>query len=154
MLVCFCGLLKAQDEQIYKPLLFQVEDGKETVSYVMDSYSYVINRYYTDTITGDKTPVLQLNATIQAKPDKMLLEWITLPKAERRIKVVCRDIKTGETYRTYTMEGTFIVSWSESLSEYYLRDTGKSSLYLEMVCKEFSIDNYLIKDLKSPYEDY
>ncbi|GEM_PF-5278500 len=153
LILCLFAKINAQEEQIYKPLILQVEEKKETITYVMDSYSYSISKYYKDSISGKPYPMLQLNLSIQTSPDKTLVDWLTTPDATKNIKILCRHTKSGETYRSFTLNAASIMSWNESFTEYYMKDNEKATLYLEITCKEFSIDNFPLKGFKSPYDE-
>lgn len=145
--------VQAQEEQIYKPLILQLDEGKEVATYVMESYSYAITKYTQDTISGIYTPILSLNFSILSNPDKLIMEWLTVSGKTQSGKILIRDSKTGVVSRKFEFKDALILSWSESVSEYSLRDYNKTQIYIEIKCREFSMDDYPLKGVKSIYDE-
>jgi hypothetical protein len=144
---------QAQEEQIYKPLILQLDEGKDVSTYVMESYSYSVTRYTRDTTSGTYPPVLSIHLSIYSTPDKQLIEWLTVPDKTQSGKILIRDLKTGIAYRKFEFKDASLLSWNESVSEYSLRDNNKAMIYIDIKCHEFSIEEYPLKGVRSDYDE-
>jgi len=152
LLIGFVFAVNAQQEQIFKPVILQLENGKDINTYVMESFSYSISQSMKDS-TGVIIPQLQLSLSLQTVPDKFLLEWLTSTGSTKSGKIVYRNIKSGEVLRTFTITDAVILSWSESGSEYSFRESYNGNIYMEVKCKGFAIDGHSLTNFKSYYDD-
>jgi hypothetical protein len=155
ILICSAGLsAQAQEEQIYKPLILQLDEGKDVSTYVMESFSYSVTRYTRDTTSGAYPSVLSIHLSIYSNPDKRLAEWLTVPDKTQSGKILIRDSGTGTAYRKFEFKDASIISWSESVTEYGLKDNNRTVVYIEIKCHEFSMEEYPLKGIRSAYDDY
>ena len=153
LFLCMALCAYAQEEQVYKPIILQVNNDKGIDTYSLESFSYNVAQYQKDSVTNQPIPVLQLNLSLQTKPDKTLFEWLTVTGAEKSGSVLLRDIRTGAIQRTFTFKGAQILSWSESVSDYSFREVKMTSIHIEIKCKEYTMENYSLKNFKSYYDE-
>ena len=141
----FCITINAQIEQLYKPIIMQLEDGKDVKEYVVSNYYHSMVQY------DDTVRSISVTMTLESLIDDFLVKWIADFKMEKNGKIMIKNRKTGEIIGEYLFRGAKISSFSENHygSSYPNSYEQENNLTLVLLLKEYVINGIELKNIKS-----
>ena len=139
-----CITINAQIDQIFKPIILQLEESNGIKEYVVNNYSHSMALY------DDSVRSVSISLTLDSFLDDYLVKWIADPQMEKKGKVLIKNRKTGVIISEYSFKGAKISSFSEShYNSSYSTYEQESNINLVLSFKEYTINGTELKQIKS-----
>ena len=147
LLFLICFAVNAQIEQVYKPVILQLEDGNNVKEYVVGNFTHAVSLGYMDS-TEVKNRVVGFSITMDSI-DSFITNWIADPYMEKNGKILIKNKKTGETVSEFTFKGATINSFSEHFyNSSYSSYEQSNNVSMDFAIKKYFINGVEIKNIK------
>jgi len=139
-----CITINAQIDQIFKPIILQLEEGNGIKEYVTTNYHHSISQY------DDSVRSVSISLTLDSFLDDYLVKWIADPEMEKNGKILIKNRKTGAIISEYSFKGAKIYSFAEShYTSSYSTYEQENNVNLVLTLKEYIINGTELKQIKS-----
>ena len=145
LLVLVCFAVDAQVEQVYKPVILQIETGNGIKEYVGANFGQSITSGYPDS-SGVVNREVSINLSLETV-DGEFMKWVADSGMEKDGKILLKDKKTGKAVGEMSFKGATINSFYSSYSDvssYYSYEQN-NSITIGISVKEYIIDGIKIK---------